>query len=78
MHCPLARDANLALVYHEFTCAYEQVGHMERVPDATLHHPQLDLAFILLNWHRYRYAFPADIVKMFRQIGRPNSLGRLL
>ncbi|XP_043501619.1 uncharacterized protein LOC122523813 [Polistes fuscatus] len=29
---------------------------------------QSDLSLILLNWRRYRVAFTADIVKMFRQI----------
>ena len=29
---------------------------------------QSDLSLFLLNWRRFRYAFTADIVKMFRQI----------
>ena len=29
---------------------------------------QKDLSLVLLNWRRYRFAFTADIVKMFRQI----------
>ena len=29
---------------------------------------QSDLSLILLNWRKFRYVFPAKIVKMFRQI----------
>ena len=29
---------------------------------------QGDLALILINWRQYRFAFTADIVKMYRQI----------
>ena len=30
---------------------------------------QKDLSLVLLNWRRYLFAFTADIVKMFRQVG---------
>ena len=98
----------------EFMQIYEDLGHMERVPDAELdnsrawylpHHAiiqaahtqpkirvvfdasrptvhqgslnkylmsgpplQRDLALILTDWRRNKFAFTADIVKMFRQI----------
>ncbi|XP_017892659.1 uncharacterized protein LOC108632519 [Ceratina calcarata] len=108
-HRRFDRDSNLALEYRKFMLAYEQLGHMERVPPSEVENPrawylphhaviqskirivfdasrktslgkclndflmkgpalQSDLALILLNWRRYRYAFTADVVKMFRQI----------
>ena len=113
IHRRFFREPQLASAYRDFMKTYEELGHMERIPEQELategawylpHHAvvqttphwklrivfdasrrardqrclneflrpgpplQSDLSLVLLNWQRYRFAFTADIVKMFRQI----------
>ncbi|XP_014614883.1 PREDICTED: uncharacterized protein LOC106792866 [Polistes canadensis] len=67
-----ARDSRLAQAYCDFMRVYEELGHMSRVPRSEVlrreawylpHH-----AVVQQDESRYRVAFTADLVKMFRQI----------
>ena len=60
-HRPFSKDSKLAEAYREFMKAYEELGHMEKVPESQLDnqrawyiplHPVVQSS--LLNWRKYR------------------------